>query len=59
MTSDSSGQLYLEMTVNDNAKNLVTATVIGVIHISQVWDRYEWTRRVTSFGRDKNEKIKK
>lgn len=47
------------MTVNDNAKNLVTATVIGVIHISQVWDRYEWTRRVTKFGRDKSEKIKK
>lgn len=47
------------MTVNDNTKNLVTATVIGVIHSSQVWDSYEWTRRVTSFGRDKSEKIKK
>ncbi len=47
------------MTVNDNVKNLVTATVIGVIHILLGRDGYEWTRRVTSFGRDKNEKIKK
>lgn len=36
MTNDSYGQFYLDMTVNDNTENLVTATVIGVIHISQV-----------------------